>query len=151
MLFVFVVVFKDYVGKDFGYFEWFIIDQEWVDQFVECIGDYQFIYVDLEKVVKMFFGGIIVYGFLFLLLILKLMEGLLVFFEGLKMVVNYGFDMVCFIQLVWVGLWVCLGLILFDVNEKNFGQWLIKVCVILEIEGQEKFVYIVEIFSFCFV
>ena len=122
-----------------------------VDQFAECTGDHQFIHVDPEKAAKTPFGGTIAHGFLSLSLIPKLMEGLLVLPEGLKMAVNYGLDTVRFIQPVRVGSRVRLGLTLLDVNEKNPGQWLIKARATLEIEGQEKPAYIAETLSLCFV
>ena len=131
--------------------EWLTIDQERVDQFAECTGDHQFIHVDPEKAAKTPFGGTIAHGFLSLSLIPKLMEGLLVLPEGLKMAVNYGLDTVRFIQPVRVGSRVRLGLTLLDVNEKNPGQWLIKARATLEIEGQEKPAYIAETLSLCFV
>lgn len=104
MPFVPVAALKDYVGKDLGHSEWLTIDQERVDQFAECTGDHQFIHVDPEKAAKTPFGGTIAHGFLSLSLIPKLMEGLLVLPEGLKMAVNYGLDTVRFIQPVRVGL-----------------------------------------------
>ncbi|WP_043088710.1 MaoC family dehydratase [Pseudomonas aeruginosa] len=151
MPFVPVAALKDYVGKDLGHSEWLTIDQERVDQFAECTGDHQFIHVDPEKAAKTLFGGTIAHGFLSLSLIPKLMEGLLVLPEGLKMAVNYGLDTVRFIQPVRVGSRVRLGLSLLDVNEKNPGQWLIKARATLEIEGQEKPAYIAETLSLCFV
>ncbi|HHK5254810.1 TPA: MaoC family dehydratase [Pseudomonas aeruginosa] len=151
MPFVPVAALKDYVGKDLGHSEWLTIDQERVDQFAECTGDHQFIHVDPEKAAKTPFGGTIAHGFLSLSLIPKLMEGLLVLPEGLKMAVNYGLDTVRFIQPVRVGSRVRLGLTLLDVNEKNPGQWLIKARATLEIEGQEKHAYIAETLSLCFV
>ena len=151
MPFVPVAALKDYVGKDLGHSEWLTIDQERVDQFAECTGDHQFIHVDPEKAAKTPFGGTIAHGFLSLSLIPKLMEGLLVLPEGLKMAVNYGLDTVRFIQPVRVGSRVRLGPPLLDVNEKNPGQWLIKARATLEIEGQEKPAYIAETLSLCFV
>ena len=151
MPFVPVAALKDYVGKDLGHSEWLTIDQERVDQFAECTGDHQFIHVDPEKAAKTPFGGTIAHGFLSLSLMPKLMEGLLVPPEGLKMAVNYGLDTVRFIQPVRVGSRVRLGLTLLDVNEKNPGQWLIKARATLEIEGQEKPAYIAETLSLCFV
>ncbi|AVK06846.1 MULTISPECIES: MaoC family dehydratase [Pseudomonas aeruginosa group] len=151
MPFVPVATLKDYVGKDLGHSEWLTIDQERVDQFAECTGDHQFIHVDPEKAAKTPFGGTIAHGFLSLSLIPKLMEGLLVLPEGLRMAVNYGLDTVRFIQPVRVGSRVRLGLTLLDVNEKNPGQWLIKARATLEIEGQEKPAYIAETLSLCFV
>ncbi|HEK0819313.1 MaoC family dehydratase [Pseudomonas aeruginosa] len=151
MPFVPVAALKDHVGKDLGHSEWLTIDQGRVDQFAECTGDHQFIHVDPEKAAKTPFGGTIAHGFLSLSLIPKLMEGLLVLPEGLKMAVNYGLDTVRFIQPVRVGSRVRLGLTLLDVNEKNPGQWLIKARATLEIEGQEKPAYIAETLSLCFV
>ncbi|MBH9384775.1 MaoC family dehydratase [Pseudomonas aeruginosa] len=151
MPFVPVAALKDYVGKDLGHSEWLTIDQERVDQFAECTGDHQFIHVDPEKAAKTPFGGTIAHGFLSLSLIPKLMEGLLVLPEGLKMAVNYGLDTVRFIQPVRVGSRVRRGRTLLDVNEKNPGQWLIKARATLEIEGQEKPAYIAETLSLCFV
>ncbi|HBN9636898.1 dehydratase [Pseudomonas aeruginosa] len=151
MPFVPVAALKDHIGKDLGHSEWLTIDQERVDQFAECTGDHQFIHVDPEKAAKTPFGGTIAHGFLSLSLIPKLMEGLLVLPEGLKMAVNYGLDTVRFIQPVRVGSRVRLGLTLLDVNEKNPGQWLIKARATLEIEGQEKPAYIAETLSLCFV
>ena len=151
MPFVPVAALKDHVGKDLGHSEWLTIDQERVDQFAECTGDHQFIHVDPEKAAKTPFGGTIAHGFLSLSLIPKLMEGLLVLPEGLKMAVNYGLDTVRFIQPVRVGSRVRLGLTLLDVNGKNPGQWLIKARATLEIEGQEKPAYIAETLSLCFV
>ncbi|MBG6792427.1 MaoC family dehydratase [Pseudomonas aeruginosa] len=151
MPFVPVAALKDYVGKDLGHSEWLTIDQERVDQFAECTGDHQFIHVDPEKAAKTPFGGTIAHGFLSLSLIPKLMEGLLVLPEGLKMAVNYGLDTVRFIQPVRVGSRVRLGLTLLDVNEKNPGQWRMKARATLEIEGQEKPAYIAETLSLCFV
>ncbi|HFH3317044.1 MaoC family dehydratase [Pseudomonas aeruginosa] len=151
MPFVPVAALKDYVSKDLGHSEWLTIDQERVDQLAECTGDHQFIHVDPEKAAKTPFGGTIAHGFLSLSLIPKLMEGLLVLPEGLKMAVNYGLDTVRFIQPVRVGSRVRLGLTLLDVNEKNPGQWLIKARATLEIEGQEKPAYIAETLSLCFV
>ncbi|HBO6816533.1 MaoC family dehydratase [Pseudomonas aeruginosa] len=151
MPFVPVAALKDHIGKDLGHSEWLTIHQERVDQFAECTGDHQFIHVDPEKAAKTPFGGTIAHGFLSLSLIPKLMEGLLVLPEGLKMAVNYGLDTVRFIQPVRVGSRVRLGLTLLDVNEKNPGQWLIKARATLEIEGQEKPAYIAETLSLCFV
>lgn len=151
MPFVPVAELKDYVGKELGKSEWLTIDQQRINQFAECTGDHQFIHVDPEKAAKTPFGGTIAHGFLSLSLIPKLMEGLLVLPEGLKMAVNYGLDTVRFIQPVRVGSRVRLGLTLLDVNEKNPGQWLIKARATLEIEGQEKPAYIAETLSLCFV
>lgn len=60
------------VGEKVGQSDWVIIIQEEVNLFVDVMGDYQWIYVDLEWVVVGFFGIIIVYGFMILVLFLCL-------------------------------------------------------------------------------
>lgn len=63
-----------------------------------------------------FFGGLIVYGFLMLLLILYFFEIGFVVCE-MCMVVNYGFNKVCFIVLVLVGSWLCVVFKLLVVDD----------------------------------
>ncbi|WP_439859832.1 MaoC family dehydratase [Pseudomonas sp. MBLB4136] len=146
-----VAQLKDYVGKELGRSEWLTIDQERVNQFADCTGDHQFIHVDPEKAKLTPFGGTIAHGFLSLSLVPKLMEGIMILPQGLKMAVNYGLDSVRFIQPVRVGSRVRLAVSLTDANEKNPGQWLLKARVVLEIEGQEKPAYIAEPLTLCFV
>jgi acyl dehydratase len=146
-----VAQLKDYIGKELGRSEWLTIDQERVNQFADCTGDHQFIHVDPEKAKLTPFGGTIAHGFLSLSLVPKLMEGIMIMPQGLKMAVNYGLDSVRFIQPVKVGSKVRLAVSLTDANEKNPGQWLLKARVVLEIEGQEKPAYIAEPLTLCFV
>ncbi|PWB34373.1 dehydratase [Pseudomonas sp. SDI] len=151
MPYVPVVELAQYVGKELGRSEWLQIDQERINLFAEATGDFQFIHVDPVKAAKTPFGSTIAHGFLTLSLIPKLMEGILVLPEGLKMVVNYGLDSVRFIQPVKVDSRVRLKVELTDVTEKKPGQWLLKATATLEIEGEEKPAYIAEPLSLCFV
>ncbi|MNJ19847.1 putative enoyl-CoA hydratase 1 [compost metagenome] len=151
MPFVPVAELSQYVGKELGCSEWLTIDQARINLFAEATGDFQFIHVDPEKAAKTPFGSTIAHGFLTLSLIPKLMEGILVVPEGLKMAVNYGLDSVRFIQPVKVDSKVRLKVDLTDATEKKPGQWLLKVTATLEIEGQEKPAYIAEPLSLCFV
>lgn len=142
---------QDYVGKELGRSDWLTIDQERINQFAECTGDHQFIHVDPVKAKHTPFGTTIAHGFLSLSLIPKLMEGLMIMPEGLKMAVNYGLDSVRFIQPVKVNSRVRLAVSILEVTEKRPGQWLIKAQATLEIEGEEKPAYIAEPLSLCFV
>ncbi|AYF88582.1 MaoC family dehydratase [Pseudomonas sp. JS3066] len=151
MAFVPVAELKNYVGKELGHSEWVTIDQNRINQFAECTGDHQFIHVDPERAKQTPFGSTIAHGFLSLSLIPKLIEGLLIMPEGLKMVVNYGLDSVRFIQPVKVDARVRLAVKVSDITEKNPGQWLIKALCTLEIEGQQKPAYVAESISLCFV
>ncbi|MBM3107213.1 MaoC family dehydratase [Pseudomonas sp. P66] len=146
-----VAELSQYVGKELGRSEWLTIDQDRINLFAEATGDFQFIHVDPEKAAKTPFGSTIAHGFLTLSLIPKLMEGILVLPEGLKMVVNYGLDSVRFIQPVKVNSNVRLKVDLAEAIEKKPGQWLLKITATLEIEGQEKPAYIAEPLTLCFV
>ncbi|MGH8483545.1 MAG: MaoC family dehydratase [Pseudomonas sp.] len=146
-----VAELSQYVGKELGRSEWLTIDQARINLFAEATGDFQFIHVDPEQAAKTPFGSTIAHGFLTLSLIPKLMEGILVLPEGLKMVVNYGLDSVRFIQPVKVDSKVRLKVDLTKVDEKKPGQWLLKFTATLEIEGQEKPAYIAEPLTLCFV
>lgn len=145
------VELKDYIGKELGRSAWLNIDQERINQFAECTGDHQFIHVDPEKAKLTPFGGTIAHGFLSLSLAPKLMEGIMLMPQGLKMAVNYGLDSVRFIQPVKVNSNVRLVLTLIDATEKNPGQWLLKAKAELEIEGSPKPAYIAEMLTLCFV
>ncbi|KJK16026.1 MaoC family dehydratase [Pseudomonas sp. NPDC087612] len=151
MPYVPVAELSQYVGKELGRSEWLTIDQQRINLFAEATGDFQFIHVDPDKAAKTPFGSTIAHGFLTLSLIPKLMEGILVVPEGLKMAVNYGLDSVRFIQPVKVDSKVRLKVDLAEVTEKKPGQWLLKVTATLEIEGQEKPAYIAEPLSLCFI
>ncbi|MGH8464696.1 MAG: MaoC family dehydratase [Pseudomonas sp.] len=146
-----VAELSQYVGKELGRSEWLTIDQARINLLAEATGDFQFIHVDPVKAAETPFGSTIAHGFLTLSLIPKLMEGILVLPEGLKMVVNYGLDSVRFIQPVKVDSKVRLKVDLTKVDEKKPGQWLLKFTATLEIEGQEKPAYIAEPLTLCFV
>ncbi|MBX9912999.1 MAG: MaoC family dehydratase [Pseudomonadaceae bacterium] len=146
-----VAELKDYIGKELGRSAWLNIDQARINQFAECTGDHQFIHVDPEKAKLTPFGGTIAHGFLSLSLAPKLMEGIMLMPQGLKMAVNYGLDSVRFIQPVKVNSNVRLVLTLLDASEKKPGQWLLKAQAVLEIEGSEKPAYIAEQLTLYFV
>ena len=151
MPYVPVAELKDYVGKELGRSEWLTIDQERINLFAEATGDYQFIHVDPVKAAQTPFGSTIAHGFLSLSLMPNLMEDILVLPEGVKMVVNYGLDIVRFIQPVKVNSKVRLKVDMVEVTEKKPGQWLLKATATLEIEGSDKPAYIAESLSLCFV
>ncbi|KAA8695421.1 MaoC family dehydratase [Pseudomonas syringae pv. tagetis] len=146
-----VTELKHYIGKDAGCSDWLTIDQERINLFAEATGDFQFIHVDPVKAAQTPFGATIAHGFLSLSLIPKLMEGIMVLPEGLKMAVNYGMDSVRFVQPVPVNSRVRLKVQLTEVTEKKPGQWLLKANATLEIEGQEKPAFVAEPLTLCFV
>ncbi|RMS80611.1 MaoC family dehydratase [Pseudomonas savastanoi] len=146
-----VTELKHYIGKEAECSDWLTIDQERINLFAEATGDFQFIHVDPVKAAQTPFGATIAHGFLSLSLIPKLMEGIMVLPEGLKMAVNYGMDSVRFVQPVLVNSRVRLKVQLTEVTEKKPGQWLLKAIATLEIEGQEKPAFVAESLTLCFV
>ena len=63
---------KGYIGKDLGHSDWFLIDQDRINQFADVTVDHQFIHVDEEKARHTPFGGTIAHGFLTLSLLTHL-------------------------------------------------------------------------------
>ncbi|ATV20106.1 dehydratase [Pseudomonas avellanae] len=151
MPFVPVTEIEDYIGKEPGCSDWLLIDQERINLFAEATGDHQFIHIDPVKAAQTPFGATIAHGFLSLSLIPKLMEGIMVLPEGMKMAVNYGMDSVRFVQPVVVNSRVRLKVELTEVTEKKPGQWLLKATATLEIEGQAKPAFVAEPLTLCFV
>jgi len=135
---------KDYIGKELGVSDWFVVDQERINKFADVTEDHQFIHID-EEAAKPLFGSTIAHGFLSLSLLphLASQSGGLVP-ENVKAGINYGLDKVRFINPVPSGSKVRVRSTLKDVSEKNPGQWLLKSEAVMEIEGADKPAYVAE-------
>ena len=135
---------KDYIGKELGVSDWFVVDQERINKFADVTEDHQFIHID-EEAAKPLFGSTIAHGFLSLSLLphLASQSGGLVP-ENVKAGINYGLDKVRFINPVHSGSKVRVRSTLKDVSEKNPGQWLLKSEAVMEIEGVDKPAYVAE-------
>ena len=135
---------KDYIGKELGVSDWFVVDQERINKFADVTEDHQFIHID-EEDAKPLFGSTIAHGFLSLSLLphLASQSGGLVP-ENVKAGINYGLDKVRFINPVPSGSKVRVRSTLKDVSEKNPGQWLLKSEAVMEIEGVDKPAYVAE-------
>ena len=138
---------KDYVGQELGVSDWFVVDQDRINQFADVTEDHQFIHVD-EEAAKPLFGSTIAHGFLSLSLLphLSSQSGGLVP-ENVKAGINYGLDKVRFINPVPSGSKVRVRSTLKEGTEKNPGQWLLKSEAIMEIEGIDKPAYVAETLS----
>lgn len=144
VLFVVLQVLWDWVECE--WLGWVMcIVQLCIDVFVDVIGDYNWIYVDLVWVQIGLLGGkIIVYGFLLFLLIVEDDVVVLMGFFGIVYVFNYGLNMVCFFVLVLSGVevWVWLWLVLLEVCQ--FGQWLLIQQKVVEVMFGGVVVLVVE-------
>ncbi len=129
---------KDYVGKDVGCSEWFLIDQDRINRFADVTEDHQFIHVDIERAKAGPFGDTIAHGFLTLSLLSHLTEDCGLMPENTVMGVNYGCDKVRFLQPVKVDQRVRARVKPVSVIERQPGQFLIKSEITVEIEGEDK-------------
>ena len=125
--------------------EWFEITQDRVDTFADATRDHQFIHVDPERAAESVFGGTIAHGFLTLSLVTHLISGRMLRPEGTSVTVNYGSDKVRFLSPVRVGQRIRARQQMVEAVEKRPGQWLVRMNVTIEIEGEEKPALIAEI------
>ena len=129
---------NDYIGKEIGCSDWFLVDQEQINKFAEVTKDHQFIHINEEQAKKTPFGSTIAHGFLTLSMLTYLTENRRLIHEGTVMGLNYGFDNVRFVMPVKVNSRIRARSKPLSCTEKNPGQWLIKSEVTVEIEDEEK-------------
>lgn len=139
------------VGTDLEPSDWFEITQDRINEFADATNDHQFIHVDLEKAKASPFGGTIAHGFLTLSLLTHLLSEPMVVPENTAMTINYGSDKVRFLKPVGVGQRIRAKQQLLEANEKKPGQWLMKMNVTVEIEGEQTPALIAEILFMHFV
>jgi len=125
-------------GSDLGHSEWFLINQQRVNEFADVTLDHQFIHVDEQAATATPFGGTIVHGFLTLSLLVHLAAEVAVSPEDLVMGLNYGFDRIRFLAPVRVGSEIRAHLKVAEVTERDPGQFLVVHDVTVEIRGQDQ-------------
>lgn len=133
------------IGEELGLSDWFVLDQEKINQFADCTGDHQWIHVDVEKAEKHSpFGTTIAHGFLTLSLLATAHDELKVYPNDAKQVVNYGMDKVRFMGPVPAGSKVRYRVTLVAIEEKKPGSFVFKTSNVLEIESSDQPVLLVE-------
>ena len=125
------------VGQELGTSDWFQFDQDRINKFADVTEDRQFIHVDPARAADSPFGGTIVHGMLTLSLIVHLCENFVPAIEGVRMVINYGFDRVRFATPVKADGRVRAVAMLKDAKERS-GQILVKAKITIEVEGKSK-------------
>lgn len=140
------------IGKSCGTSDWLQIDQKRINDFADVTLDHQFIHVDPERAKASPFGGTIAHGYLTLSLLAYFMQsgGVGLDVPNRTMGVNYGLDKVRFLQPVPSGARVRAHANLVEATEKKPGQYLFKLEVTVEIEGQEKPALIAETLTMIF-
>lgn len=129
---------SDYIGKETGLSDWFLIDQERINKFADVTEDHQFIHVDKEAAAKTPFGTTIAHGFLTLSLLSHLAGSGMVQVKGTVMGINYGTDKVRFMSPVKVDSKIRARVKLVEVSEKPGNRLLIKNEITIEIEGEDR-------------
>lgn len=131
-------------GQVLGTSEWFEVTQERVNTFADATDDHQWIHVDPERAAaESPFGGPVGHGFLTLSLFVPMWSQVLMVTD-LKMGVNYGLNKVRFPAPVPVGSNIRLVAELIDVEEVKGGGLQLVVGGVIEREGSEKPVCVLE-------
>ncbi|MEO3858609.1 MaoC family dehydratase [Acrocarpospora sp. B8E8] len=126
----------DLAGRDLGWSEWMLVDQDRVDRFAEATGDHQWIHVDPQRAANGPYGGTIAHGYLTLSL-MPIFMGRLLAFEGFSMGVNYGTEKVRFPAPVRVGSRVRGGAVVGTVKEVPGGVHL-ETTLTVQVEDEPK-------------
>jgi acyl dehydratase len=129
---------KEYVGKEIGVSEWFLVTQERIAQFAEATEDRQWIHLDRERAERESpFGATIAHGFLTLSLISRFMKDVVQVRSGVGMAINYGLNRVRFPAPVRAGSKIRARATLLSVKEVS-GAYEAAFSVTVESEGGEK-------------
>ena len=131
-------------GKPLGVSEWFEVTQERVNLFADATDDHQWIHVDPERAAaESPYGGPIGHGFLTLSLYVPMWKQILVITDQ-RLGVNYGVNKVRFPAPVPVGSKIRMSATLKDVEEVSGDGLQLTVSAVIEREGSDKPVCVVE-------
>lgn len=126
------------IGQEIGLSEWLPVTQDMIDRFADLTDDHQFIHVNPALAAQTPFGGTIAHGFLVLSLITTLGKAAEFALEGITMGVNYGFEKIRMVSPVHTGRRIRGRFVLKELTERMPGQWLAKLGVTIEIEGETR-------------
>lgn len=129
--------FASYLGKPLGTSEWLEVDQDRINAFADATLDHQWIHVDVERAkAESPYKSTIAHGYLTLALLPHLWDEI-VEVNNLKMMVNYGMDMMRFGQPVITGSRIRMTAKLANIeNLRGISKAYIDFTI--EIEGQRK-------------
>ena len=133
------------LGRNLGYSDWLLIDQQRIDAFAEATGDHQWIHVDPARAAAGPFGAAIAHGYLTLSLS-NLFLPQIVEVTGFAAGVNYGTNRVRFPAPVPVGSRVRGGAELTDVADVPGGLQT-TMTITIEVEGASPPACVIESIS----
>lgn len=132
-------------GEHLGTTEWFIVDQNQIDEFGRVTRDLQWVHVDPHRAAAGPFGCTIAHGYLTLSLLPMFLDQLYRL-EGMVRGVNYGLNRVRFPAPVPVDSRLRASAELSEVTELDGGAQLV-IRATVEREGAEKPVCVAELVS----
>lgn len=137
---------RNAIGQEVGVSDWFLIDQNRINQFAECTGDNQWIHTNVQKAAEGPFGKPIAPGFLTLSLIPAMSKSRQVAFDEahVQMLINYGLNKVRFLKPIPVDSKIRSRMVLTHLEEKTPGRVLLTWRHAIEIEGQDEPACVVE-------
>jgi VCBS repeat-containing protein len=128
-----------FVGHELGVSDWLTVDQERINAFAACTGDFQWIHVDVERAKRESpFGSTIAHGYLTLSLLPQWQYAVGLISEDAVQALNYGLDRVRFITPVKAGARLRNRVVLLDVQDKGNGRVIITTRNTVEIEEVES-------------
>lgn len=130
---------NDFVGKELGVSDWYLIDQDRINAFAQCTEDHQWIHVDVERAAKESpFGGTIAHGYLTLSMLAPMQLEIGIIPEDAGQAINFGMDKLRFLSPVKAGARVRMRVKLASVEDRGKGRVLLRTENTMEIEGSDK-------------
>lgn len=128
----------DFVGREIGLTDWFVVDQPRIDAFADVTEDRYALHVDPDWAATGPFGATVAHGFLSLSLLSQFAYEIGLPPPGTDWGVNYGFERVRFMAPVRVGKRIRARFRLAGVADKGEGRLILKHNATVEIEGEIK-------------
>ena len=129
---------REKTGTLVGTSNWYLLDQDRINQFAAVTHDEQFIHTDPEKAATTPFGATIAHGFLTLALLPAMGGDVIPKLDGHLMSVNYGFEKLRFLSPVPAGSRVRGLFTLSSLEVRKPGEVTLLWEVTIEIDGKEK-------------
>jgi acyl dehydratase len=127
-----------YVGKEIGVSDWFLLDQNRINQFADITEDHMFLHVNPEAAAATPFGGTIAHGLLTLSMMPVMAYQAVPGVSGTKMGVNYGYNKVRFMAPVRSGKRIRGRFGVKALEPQSGGRMQIVHDCTIEIEGESK-------------
>ena len=129
---------REKIGTLIGTSNWYLLDQDRINQFAAVTHDEQFIHTDPEKAATTPFGSTIAHGFLTLALLPAMGGDVIPKLDGHVMSVNYGFEKLRFLSPVPASSRVRGHFTLSSLDVRKPGEVTLLWEVTIEIDGKEK-------------